>query len=138
MENIDFENLIHFLNFSSTTWQLIGSFSFILADIISGIISAIINHNLDSKKMREGLLRKILLIIIIALSFITDLVFNLYIVSKVVCIYIIVMEFVSILENFKKAGIELGKLGELLKLKSEENTINLVLKKESEEKENEK
>ena len=43
------------------------------------------------------------------------------------------MEIISILENLKKAGIDLGKLGELLKIKQDENTINLVVKKEDEE-----
>jgi hypothetical protein len=47
------------------------------------------------------------------------------------------MEVISILENLKKAGIDLGKLGELLKIKPEENTVNLVIKKE-EGKESEK
>ena len=45
------------------------------------------------------------------------------------------METISILENVKKSGIDLGKLGELLKIKQEDNTINLVVKKEDEESE---
>lgn len=133
MENIDIENLVQILNFSNTAWQIIGSLVFIFSDVISGVISAIITHSLDSQKMREGLLRKILLIMIVALSFVGDIIFNLRIVSKIVCIYIIIMEIISILENLKKAGIELGKLGSLLKIKPDENTINLVVKKEENE-----
>lgn len=131
MENI--EQIINTLNFSSLLWQVIGTFIFMLADIISGFISAVIQKNVDSQKMREGLLRKILLVIIIALSFIVQYTFNITSISKVVCIYIIVMEVISILENIKKAGIDLGRLGEILKIKPEENTINLVVKKENEE-----
>lgn len=131
MENI--EQIINTLNFSSLLWQVIGTFIFMLADIISGFISAVIQKNVDSQKMREGLLRKILLVIIIALSFIVQYTFNITSISKVVCIYIIVMEVISILENIKKAGIDLGRLGEILKIKTEENTINLVVKKENEE-----
>lgn len=82
--------------------------------------------------MREGLLRKILLILIVILSFIFQYAFNIPIISKVVCIYLIVMEIISILENLKKAGIDLGKLGELLKVKQEEETINVNIKEESE------
>lgn len=137
MENININELINTLSFANITWQLIGSLIFILADVLSGVISALIQKNLDSQKMREGLLRKTLLIIVIALSFVVDFTFNITIISKVVCIYIIVMEVISILENLKKAGIDLGKLGELLKIKSEENTVNLVIKKE-EGKESEK
>ena len=38
------------------------------------------------------------------------------------------MEIVSICENLKKAGVDLGKLGELLKIKNDTTTVNLVLK----------
>lgn len=131
MENI--EQIINSLSFSSLLWQVIGTFIFMLADVISGFISAVIQKNVDSQKMREGLLRKILLIMIIALSFIVQYTFGITSISKVVCIYIIVMEVISIMENIKKAGIDLGRLGEILKIKPEENTINLVVKKENEE-----
>ena len=80
--------------------------------------------------MREGLLRKILLILIVILSFIFQYAFNIPAISKVVCIYLIIMEIISILENLKKAGIDLGKLGELLKVKREEETINVNIKEE--------
>ena len=136
MENI--EMIINQLDFSNQLWQIGGTFIFILSDIISGWLSAVIQKNLDSQKMREGLLRKILLILIIALSFIVQAMFGLETISKVVCIYIIVMEVVSILENLKKAGIDLGRLGDLLKIKPEENnTVNLVIKNENEVKPNE-
>lgn len=82
--------------------------------------------------MREGLLRKILLILIVILSFIFQYAFNIPAISKVVCIYLIIMEIISILENLKKAGIDLGKLGELLKVKKDEETINVNITEESE------
>lgn len=82
--------------------------------------------------MREGLLRKILLILIVILSFIFQYAFNIPAISKVVCIYLIIMEIISILENLKKAGVDLGKLGELLKIKTEEKTINVNINEESE------
>lgn len=119
MENIDL--IINNLNFSSLSWQLVGTLIFMLGDIISGVISAIIQNNLDSQKMREGILRKILLILIIILSFVIQFMFKLSIISKIVCIYIIVMEVISIAENLKKAGIDLGKLGDLLKIKVDED-----------------
>ena len=82
--------------------------------------------------MREGLLRKILLILIVILSFIFQYAFNIPAISKVVCVYLILMEIISIMENLKKAGIDLGKLGELLKVKQEDETINVNIKEESE------
>lgn len=134
MENLKY--FIENLNFANIYWQIGTTLIFMLADIISGILSATILHDLDSQKMREGLLRKVLLILIVLLSFVVGSAFNLTFISKAVCIYIIIMETISILENVKKAGIDLGKLGELLKIKQEENTINLVVKKEDEESEN--
>lgn len=133
MEN--FEVIYNSLNFANIFWQLGATLIFILADIISGVITAIITNNLDSQRMREGLLRKVLLILIVVLSFVIDGAFKITFISKAICIYIILMEIISILENLKKAGINLGKLGNLLKIKQEENTINLVVKKEDNEKE---
>lgn len=133
MENLQY--FIEHLNFANVYWQIGTTLIFMLADIISGVVSATILHNLDSQKMREGLLRKVLLILIVLLSFIVGSAFNLTFISKAVCIYIIIMETISILENVKKAGIDLGRLGELLKIKQEDNTINLVVKKEDEESE---
>lgn len=134
MENLQY--FIQNLDFTNTFWQVGTTLFFMLGDIISGVVSAVILKNLDSQKMREGLLRKVLLILIVLLGFVVGGAFKITFVSKTVCIYIIVMETISILENVKKAGIDLGKLGELLKIKHEENTINLVVKKENEESEN--
>ena len=131
MENLQY--FIQNLDFTNTFWQVGTTLFFMLGDIISGVVSAIILKNLDSQKMREGLLRKVLLILIVLLAFVVGGAFKITFVSKAVCIYIIVMETVSILENVKKAGIDLGKLGELLKIKQEENTINLVVKKDESE-----
>ena len=133
MENLKY--FIENLNFANIYWQIGTTLIFMLADIISGVVSASILHDLDSQKMREGLLRKVLLILIVLLSFVVGGAFNLTFISKVVCIYIIIMETISILESLKKAGVDLGKLGELLKIKQEDNTINLVVKKEDEENE---
>ena len=65
------------------------------------------------------LLILILIIIVILMSFIIDITFSLNFVSKVVCIYVIFMECTSILENLKKAGIEIGSLTEIIKNKEE-------------------
>lgn len=132
MDNL--EQIVNTLNFASLGWQIGATLIFILSDIVTGVISAIIQKNLDSQKMREGLLRKILLIIVVILGFIIEYAFKMPYVSKVVCIYIVVMETISMLENMQKAGIELGRLGDLLKIKPDENTVNLVIKKDVEEK----
>lgn len=135
---MSFSKILESLNFTNLVWQILTPLAFMLADIITGIIQAVINKNLDSQKMREGLLRKLGLILIIILGFIIRYAFNIPIISKAIVIYILLMETLSILENLKKAGIDFGKFGELLKVKADEPTVNLVLKDnektESEEK----
>lgn len=117
---MDFETLINSLNFTNVFWQIGATFIFNIVDIVSGIIQACINNNLDSKVMRQGLLRKILVILVVILSFILENAFGINWISKGVCIYVILMEIISIGENLKKAGIDLGKLGEILKVKKED------------------
>lgn len=117
---MEIQEIINSLNFSNIIWQIITPLIFSGIDIVTGYIQAIINNNIDSKVMRTGLLHKVVIILIILASFIFDKAFNLPVVSKVICIYVIVMEVVSILENIQKAGINLGKLGNLLKVKGDE------------------
>ncbi len=95
------------LQFSNIIWQIVTPLIFSLADIITGYIQAVINKNVDSQVMREGLLHKMLLIVILILSFIMQFAFGLSFISVVVCVYICLMETTSILENLKKAGIDL-------------------------------
>lgn len=116
---MDIKELIEVLNFSNIGWQILTPVIFSLFDIITGVIQAIINHDLDSSKMRSGLLHKILILIVIIMSFMIDITFSLNFVSKFVCIYVIFMECTSILENLKKAGIEIGSLTEIIKNKEE-------------------
>ena len=117
---LEIEEIIKTLNFSNIICQILAPIIFSLADVLSGFIQAIINKDVDSSKMREGLLHKVLIILIVILSFIADITFSLSFLSKIVCIYVIIMEAMSILENFKKAGINLGKLAEIIKLGKEE------------------
>ena len=126
---MNIEQIINSLNFTTIFWQAGATLIFMVVDIISGIIQAIINKNLDSQKMREGILRKSLLILVVILSFIAQYAFNIPAISKVVCIYIILMEIISIFENLKKAGVDLGKLGELLKIKSDNEEVDVNINK---------
>ena len=112
-----FENL----EFSASIYIIITPLVFMVADIISGFIGAVIRNEVKSKVMREGLLHKILLILIISLSILLDLSFNFNFISKSVSIYIIVMEFISILENLKKAGVNTEKLIDIFKKKGSDS-----------------
>ena len=125
---MEFYELIKNLNFSNVMWQIATPLIFSISDIITGYIQALINKNIDSQKMRVGLLHKVLILIIIVLSFTIQFAFNIKYIASFVCIYVTLMEIVSILENLKKANIELGKLSEILKNKNDETTSESVNK----------
>ena len=114
---MEIQEILQNLNFSSIAWQILAPCIFSLCDVLTGFIQAVINKDVDSQVMRNGLLHKVLIIIIILLSFVADLSLNLSFVSKIVCGYVILMETTSILENLKKAGVDIGKLTEILKNK---------------------
>lgn len=112
---MNINDLIQNLQFVNIFWELITPLIFMLADVITGIIQAVINKNLDSKVMREGLLRKAILVVILILSVTLEKAFGMQVISKIVSIYLIVMEILSIAENITKAGINIPKFSELLK-----------------------
>lgn len=114
---MEIQEILQNLNFSSIAWQILAPCIFSLCDVLTGFIQAVINKDVDSQVMRNGLLHKVLIIIIILLSFVADLSLNLSFVSKIVCGYVILMETTSILENLKKSGVDIGKLTEILKNK---------------------
>ena len=117
---MELHEIIDSLNFSSILWQILTPIIFSLSDILTGFIQAVINNELDSKIMRQGLLHKCMIILLVILSFVADVTFNLHFISKIVCIYVILMETVSICENLTKAGVNIEKLSDLLKIKGKE------------------
>lgn len=118
---MDFMQILNSINFSNIGWEIVTPLIFSFCDVLSGYIQAIINKDLDSQKMREGLLRKILLIMVVILSVIVEFTMNIPLVAKVISVYIILMELTSILENLTKAGVNFGKLAELLKITNKED-----------------
>ena len=113
------ENLAQTLSFTSVAWQIIAPLIFSALDILTGYIQAVINKNVDSKIMREGLLHKCLLIVAIVIGYVVEYAFGIKAVAQVITVYICIMEVMSILENLKKAGLDLGKLGDILKNKED-------------------
>lgn len=117
---MNIEELLQTLNFSSVTWQILAPIIFSIADILTGFVQAMINNDVQSSVMRQGLLHKTLIIVIIILSFVADLTFSLNFISKIVCGYVILMETMSILENLGRAGLDLKVLTKILKLDGKE------------------
>lgn len=126
---MDLSVMVEKLNFANVIWQIATPLIFSLLDIVTGYIQALINKNVDSQKMRNGLLHKFLIVIILVSSFIIQFAFNINYISSFVCVYIVLMEISSIIENMKKAGIDLGKLGNIVKEKSENQSVDVVIKK---------
>ena len=113
------EEIIRTLSISNIFWQVITPLIFSVLDILTGYIQAVINKNVDSKVMREGLLHKCLLIVAIVVGYVVEFAFGISAIAQVITVYICIMEVMSILENLKKAGVDLGKLGEILKNKED-------------------
>ena len=114
------EELMQTLTFSNITWQVITPLIFSGLDILTGYIQAVINKNVDSQIMREGLLHKCLLIVAIIIGYVVQFAFGIPAVAQFITVYICIMEVMSILENLKKAGLDLGKIGDILKNKEDQ------------------
>jgi len=109
------EQLLNNINFSTIIWQIITPLIFSAIDILTEYIQEIINKNIDNEMLQKSLLHKCLYIIVILLGYIIQFAFNLKLIAQTITIYICIIELISIWENLKKAGIDLGNLDELLK-----------------------
>lgn len=73
----------------------------ILLDIVTGVIKAVINHDLKSCKFKEGMLKKILDYVAVIIAICLDYVLKVDYIS-VTCLYaMIAMEFYSCIENLR-------------------------------------
>lgn len=113
---MDIQEVIQSLDFSSVGWMIATPIIFSIFDIVTGFIQAVINKDVESSKMRVGLLHKILICIVLVSGFVFDLSFNLPIIPKFISAYIVIMEIISILENLKKAGIDFSVFIDFFKL----------------------
>lgn len=95
-------------------WGIALACVMMVADVVVGFIVAAINEKLSSTKMRNGLLHKVLMLILIfvclaieiGVSHTGALPYDVP-TCEVVCGYIIIMEFVSVLENIASGYPEL-------------------------------
>lgn len=95
-------------------WGIALACVMMVADVVVGFIVAVINEKLSSTKMRNGLLHKVLMLVLIfaclaieiGVSHTGALPYDVP-TCEVVCGYIIIMEFVSVLENIATGYPEL-------------------------------
>lgn len=95
-------------------WGITLACVMMVADVAVGFIVAVINENLSSTKMRNGLLHKVLMLVLIfvclaievSISHTGALPYDVP-TCEVVCGYIVLMELVSVLENIANGYPEL-------------------------------
>lgn len=95
-------------------WSIAAAFVMMVMDIITGFAGAVVTHSVSSKKMREGIGHKVMLILTIMLAVLVQIfsthIGDLGIIVPLilpVCVYIIVMEITSVVENITTAYPEL-------------------------------
>ncbi len=96
----------------------------IMLDIITGVIKAIMEHDLKSSKFKQGLLKKSYDYILVVIAFCLDYLLKVNYVSNVSLYALIAMEFYSCLENLR----EYVPIPNAL-----ETALNVLQEKESEE-----
>ena len=93
-------------------------------DVITGLIQAKINRNINSKKIGDGILKKVqILLVLIVIVPLTIVLPNVVSTTVIIGIYLLETynELVSINENLKHAGIDTNLLGPITKLLRKED-----------------
>lgn len=112
------------------SWGIALACVMMVADMVVGFIVAIINEELSSNKMREGLLHKVLMLVLIFVCLAIEIGISHTVAlpydvptCEVVCGYIVVMELMSVLENIANGYPELkdSALFKLFNLGSKDN-----------------
>ena len=103
-------NVFNDVSFQDGGWVLWVPICLMCCDVLTGVVVAWASGHLKSYRMREGLGRKCLEIIILLIGWILTVGMNVPSgLLKGVSIYISFMELVSIIENCRKGGIPIPK-----------------------------
>lgn len=93
---------------SSDLWFIGAALLLMAADVVAGFLTALVRHRVSSTKMREGLLHKTMLVLLIGVSAALQIAethtgydFGVPCIA-IMCGYISVMEISSIIENVAK------------------------------------
>lgn len=106
----EFIDIVMNFRFVNEFWTLVTPLCLMGIDTITGTVNAFAKKQFKSKKMRMGLSKKIgeISILVIGELFSFSLCLPHYIMSCI-SFYIIMMEFMSIMENIDKMGVSLPK-----------------------------
>lgn len=121
------------IEFTSELWIFMLPGILMLIDFITGIVNAWKKHEIKSSKMREGLAKKCgeSLVLIIGELLTVSIKTPSYFI-KALSFYIIVMELISICENFDKLGVPIPRPIKRA-LKNANDKIQNELEKEEDE-----
>jgi toxin secretion/phage lysis holin len=78
---------------------LIIVFVAVILDFVTGITKAIYMKNIQSKKLRKTIPKIIGYCAVILIAVCLQIVFNIDFITKIICLFIIVIEFISVIEN---------------------------------------
>lgn len=95
------------LQFTHTFWALVLPCILMVLDIITGYYNAWEKNEVSSKKMRDGLGKKIAELVYICVGMLISYAFGVKQIGLFISIYVIYMEIVSIAENCKKLGVNM-------------------------------
>lgn len=79
-------------------------------DVITGYLNAWIRDDIQSKKMREGLGKKVAELVYCSVALLINLLFNLPSISYFITGYICFMEIMSLAENCDKLGVPMPNI----------------------------
>lgn len=97
------------ITFTHDWWALVLPCILMVLDIITGYYNAWKKKKVSSKKMRDGLGKKLAEIVYIVIGLVVSLAFNIKPVGYFISFYVIYMEIVSITENCEKLGLPMPK-----------------------------
>ena len=93
------------LKFTHDYWALLLPCILMVLDIITGYYNAWKSKTVSSKKMRDGLGKKLAELVYIVAGILISVSFNIKPVGYFISFYVIYMEIVSITENCEKLGL---------------------------------
>lgn len=94
------------IHYTSMLWTFLLPAVAAAADILTGLIQAGINNCYNSSVMRKGLYRKLGELTCVILAYVVSVAISLPVnITAFVSVYIVVMEFISVLENLSAAGV---------------------------------
>lgn len=120
LESIVIENF----KVDNAIWFIVLPLILCILDVITGYLNAWIKNDIQSKKMREGLGKKIAELVYCSVALLINLLFRLPSVSYFITGYICFMEIMSLAENCDKLGVPMPNV-----LKKKVNNIQEDLNK---------